>query len=280
VRLPADWLTGLDGLPGFDREHGVLRYTRESARLRDALGQSLAYFGRAHPLVQRAINRAQRLSDSVCDNRVSAALARDSLDLAVLLTFSAELRSAARVEFRRIVAVLLPMHGEALELSEPERWLQYAELDYSPSEGDMWRKLFAHWVLDRQPEAEAVAADAMERHATGVVRSHQEQLERDVNHLRSWLRQRSDDICGEFLPRTDDLFGEASKDPDWQLLSEPLDRLAAFVADADNLPTRRREANSAVELYQRRIAECAARASLSQPALHQIGMLMLVPPTR
>jgi superfamily II DNA or RNA helicase len=106
VRLPADWLTGLDGLPGFDRERGVLRYTRNNTRLHDARGQSLAYLGRAHPLVQRAINRAQRLGDSVCDNRVSAALARDSLELAVLLTFSAEVRSVARVEFRRIVAVL------------------------------------------------------------------------------------------------------------------------------------------------------------------------------
>jgi hypothetical protein len=211
---------------------------------------------------------------------VSEALATDSLELAVLLTFSAEVRSATRVEFRRILAVLLPMHGEALELTEPECWLQHAKLDCLPSDGDVWRKLFAHWVLDRRREAEAVAADAMQRHTTGVIQSHQEQLEREVNHLRSWLCQRSDDICGEFLPRTDDLFGEASKDPDWQLLSEPLDRLAAFVADADNPPARRHEANSAVELYQRRSAECAARASLSQPALHPIGMLMLVPPTR
>ena len=86
--------------------------------------------------------------------------------------------------------------------------------------------------------------------------------------------------CGKFVPGTGDLFGEAPKDPDWQLLSEPLSRLVAFVADADNPPARRREANSIVELYQRRTAECAARATLSPPSLRLIGMLMLVPPPR
>ena len=55
LRLPADWLAGLDDLPGFDREHRVLRFTRNRTRLRDRQGRSLAFLGRAHPVVRRAI---------------------------------------------------------------------------------------------------------------------------------------------------------------------------------------------------------------------------------
>jgi hypothetical protein len=60
-------------------------------------------------------------------------------------------------------------------------------------------------------------------------------------------------------------------------LSEPLDRLAAFAADADYPPARRREANSAVALFQRRREERDTRTALSQPLLRPVGMLLLVP---
>ena len=75
-----------------------------------------------------------------------------------------------------------------------------------------------------------------------------------------------------------DLFGAPPDGPNWRSLSAPLDRLAAFTADATNATARRREANSVIELFQRRDAERAARAALLPPNLHLVGMLMLVPP--
>jgi hypothetical protein len=65
--------------------------------------------------------------------------------------------------------------------------------------------------------------------------------------------------------------------PDWQLLAEPLDRLAAFAADGANPSGRRREADSVVSLFQRRACERKARAPLSPPMLLLAGILMLVP---
>ena len=76
------------------------------------------------------------------------------------------------------------------------------------------------------------------------------------------------------MPQTGDLFGAARVGPDWGLLSAPLERLAAFTGDADNSPARRREANSAIELFSHRRVDGAA---LSPPVLSLIGMLMLVP---
>ncbi len=62
LRLPTEWRAGLDGLPGFDSDAGVLRVTDDRSLLRDQHGRSLAYLGRAHPVVRRACSRAQRTS--------------------------------------------------------------------------------------------------------------------------------------------------------------------------------------------------------------------------
>ena len=141
----------------------------------------------------------------------------------------------------------------------------------------LWQRLFASWVPTRQPEAEAVAIAAMQRDVAQFSSGHLRRLDHEDADQRSWLRGRAGSICGEFVPRTGDLFGLPASGPDWQLLSEPLDRLAAFSADGGNPAARRREANSVVELFQRRGRERASRAALSEPSLCQIGMLMLTP---
>ena len=170
--------------------------------------------------------------------------------------------------------MLLPARGDALEVTEPERWLQLAAPDRLLPATDVWHSLFAHWVPSRQREATSVASAAMQRDAARITMDHQRRTERDWNDLQGWLRRRGDEICGAFVPPTGDLFGATEDGPEWRLLSAPIERLAAFTADADNPPARRREANSAVELFRRRNGELAA---LSPPVLSLIGMLMLVP---
>ena len=271
--LPADWLAGLDGLPGVDREAGVLRITRHRAKLRDKAGRPLAFLGRAHPLVRRAITRAQRLAESAA---VSVARAETG-QLAVLFTFSMELRSAVHIAYQRIIAVLLPSRGHAAEVAEPHRWLALADPDRSLAADRTWQRLFAHWVPDRRGEAERAAHAIMQRHAAAVVADHQRRQALDADGLRNWLSRSADDICGRFNPRTSDLFGLATDCPRWQLVSEPIERLAAFSDDAGNSPARRREASDIVELFQRRTRESTARAALSPPVLRPLGVLMLVP---
>jgi hypothetical protein len=228
-------------------------------------------------VVRRAISRVQRLARADCDNRVSVARVDEAAPVAVLLTYSAEQRSAVRIEFQRIIAVMLPLDGDPVEMTEPQSWLQLADADRSLPPGDVWRSLFAHWVPKRQRKAESVATAAMHREIACVLEEHRQRIKRKAADLKDWLRGRADDLCGRYEPGTGDLFGAVADRPDWQSRSAPLDRLAAFAADGNNPPARRREASSAVELFQRRSAEHAAHAALSPPALRPVGMLMLVP---
>ncbi|HEY3849028.1 MAG TPA: helicase-related protein, partial [Acetobacteraceae bacterium] len=281
LRLPADWTAGLDDLPGYEVQTRTLRITRDRNRLRDAQGASLAFLGRAHPLVRRAVLRMRRSdiieSTGAHDCRVSAARADRTAPLAVLLVFSVEIASARRVELQRIIAVLLPVSGPPTELAEPQRWLRMATLDRAIPPDGLWQRLFASWVPERRPRAEKAAAAVADRVAAEFAETQRHRTEREVADLQRWLRLRADDICGEHVPDTADLFGLAPALPGWKSLLEPLDRLAAFAADADYPPARRREANSAVAFFQRRGEERESRSALSQPLLRPVGMLLLVP---
>jgi len=282
LALPAEWAAGLDDLPGYDAQTGTLRVTRNRDRLRDAQGASVAFLGRAHPLVRRAVSRARRNditeATGAHDCRVSAARADSGAPLAALLSFSIEIASVRRVELQRVIAVLLSVSGPPVELAEPECWLRLATPERAiPFEG-LWQRLFAAWAPKRQPQGEKIAAAIMHRVAAEFAATQQQRAAREAADLQRWLRLRADDICGTHVPRTADLFGLAPTLPDWKSLPAPLDRLAAFAADADNPPARRREANSAVALFQRRAEEREARTALSPPRLRPIGMLLLVPP--
>jgi superfamily II DNA or RNA helicase len=281
LMLPRDWISGLDDLPGYDAPTRSVRITRDRDRLRDAHGESLAFLGRAHPLVQRAVSRARRTditeTNGARDCRVSAARADKGAQLAVLLTFSAEIASAQCVELQRVVAVLLPVLGPPIELAKPEHWLGTATQDRAiPVEG-VWQHLFASWVPKRAKQADKLAAAIMDRMAAEFAGTQRDCADHEVVALQRWLRLRADDICGVHMPRTADLFGLAPTLPDWKSLPAPLDRLGAFAADANNPPARRREANSAVALFQRRAVEREGRTRLLPPRLRPIGMLLLVP---
>jgi hypothetical protein len=206
------------------------------------------------------------------DQRVSVARTADHTP-AVLLTYAAELHSKVRCEFRWVLAVLLPASGPAREIREPDGWLHWPE----PLSRDTRHGKFAHWVSERLPEAEVAATAAMHREAERLGAASHRIYQRDVEQLQAWLRCRADELCGAFVPRAADLFGDTQVGPEWQRRTEPFDRLAALAADADRPPSLRREAGSVVALYQRHSDEFAARAYLVPPVLIPLGMLMLVP---
>jgi superfamily II DNA or RNA helicase len=278
LRLPANWTTGLDDLPGYDAATRTLRTTRKRDQLRDGHGRSLAFLGRAHPVVLRAISSVRRIDGAACDNRVSAARADVGVPLSLLFCFSVELRSARGLDIQRMIAVLVPVSGAAVEISQSQQWLRLAENDREIPTAGLWRGLFAGWAVRCRADAEAVATTAIERMTVEIAAARRGATDREVAELERWLRLRADAICGAFVPRTADLFGAVPTGPDWQLLGEPLDRLAAFAADGGNPSGRRREADSVVSLFQRRVREREGRAALSPPKLLPASMLMLVPP--
>ena len=272
LHLPADWLAGLDDLPGFDRERRVLRFTRNQTRLRDRQGRSLAFLGRAHPVVRRAICRAQRIAGAVWDNRVSVARADAGASPAVLLTFSVAMRSAARIELQRVIAVLLRAQGDAVEVNEPERWLQLAAPDRSlPAAGrvaDAVCGLGAEAPSKRPSRSRVPRCSATPPGSRRIIRR---KAEREASDLQDWLRRRADDICGAFVPQTGDLFGATKVGPDWGLLSAPLERLAAFTADADiftGTTARGEQCRRAVPAPQRGTCGVVAAGSESDRHAH------------
>jgi hypothetical protein len=141
----------------------------------------------------------------------------------------------------------------------------------------LWERLFADWAPCRQHDADTVAAAAMARVVDRFRLAHDERIAREESDLAAWLRTRANELCGAADPLMADLFGCAPSSPAWRDDLPPLERLAAYAADADVPPARRREANSTVTLSQRRGEERARRAALSAPSLHPIGLLMLVP---
>lgn len=268
LRLPADWCPDMEDLPGFDREHGALRITRDRARLRDSDGHSLAFLGRAHPVVRRACSHALRATDAA---RVAVACG-DTARPTALFTYNAELRSTARIELQCVLSILLPQDEPATQIEEPQRWLRYAEV--ATLSDSAWHS-FEPWVSPRRVEAESVAIAAMQRMAARFATQLQQHCEREGAELQAWLHLRARDICGPYTPRTDDLFGALPPGPDWQYLAAPLDRLTGFAADAANSPEQRRSATAAIELFTQRSTDVSARANLLPPVLRPIGMLLL-----
>jgi hypothetical protein len=181
------------------------------------------------------------------------------------------------VDIQRMIAVLVPVSGAAVEIPRAEQWLRLADNDREIPSAGLWRDLFAAWAVRCQADAETVATAAFQRMAVAFAAMRRGATDSEASELERWLRLRADSICGAFVPRTADLFGAVPTGPDWQLLAAPLDRLAAYVADGGNPSGRRREADSVVSLFQRRASEREGRGPVSPPILIPAGMLMLVP---
>ena len=280
LTLPPDWTAGLDGLPGYDAGTRTVRFTRDRNRLCDVTGEVLAYLGRGHPLVCRAVARVRR-SDIVSEGAIRDArvgIACGDLDEpAALLTFGVEIAGTRRTALQRVIAVLVPQSSAATEIVRPDSWLHLAAPDRAVSLADAWPRWFAHWLPQRQRQAAQVATGARQRIAAEFMNKQQAHCERDRIALERWLTLRADDICGAQVGRTRDLFGAIPDLPAWKTHAAPSDRLAAFAADADNAPAKRREANSALVLFRRRCDDITGALALSAPALHPVGMLLLVP---
>ena len=223
-------------------------------------GDSRSLAARIRWCVARS-RQPRRIDVGACDTRVSAARADVGAPLSLLFCFSAELRSARGMDIQRMIAVLVPVSGAAVEIPRAEQWLRLADNDREIPAAGLWCDLFAGWAACRQADAEAVARAVLQRMAVAFAATRRDAIDREASELERWLRLRADDICGAFVPRTADLFGAVPADPDWQLLAAPLDRLAAFAADGGNPSGRRREADSVVSLFRRRVGEgeaCAA----------------------
>ena len=222
--------------------------------------------GRADPAVPKAIGRAKLAANA----RVSVARHNE---YALLMTYTIEIQTQRHVAFQRLLAVLLPAAGTPQVLVNPEDWIHFASPEREIAVADPWQR-FADWAALGLTAAEAAATDTMHAMAAAFAAQHGKATETGRTNLDHWIARRADGICGPRQPTATDLFGTAPEGPAWRHEVNPLDRLTAFMTDSANTPAERREADSVVTFFRRRVHETPR---LSQPMLHRAGMLMLVP---
>ncbi len=280
--LPPDWTYGLDDMPGYDAERRLLRITTDRRRLTDDAGQPLGFIGRAHPLVRRAIDRVRRSeaisAEGILDRRVSAARGDASARPAAILTFSTAVTSERGPEYQRIVAAKVTADA-AEPIVEPDEWMRYAAPDRAIPTRNVWERHFSAWLPDRRELAAEIAATIFKPLALAFIAWHAEQIAEEERTLARWIEARAQEICGPIDSKTGDLFtGSVATSPPWQLPGLPIDRLVAFSSDKYVPASARREAETAVELYQSRHDEIQSRKGLTVEPPRALGLLMLVPP--
>lgn len=273
----------LQGLPGFDEKQNVLRVTTDPDRAADKEGEALAYLGRAHPVVRRAIDRVRNqqfgTTGEILDRRVSAAT-HDGKEPEILFTFLGTVESGAGREFERLLAVRVGKQGSPKVYLEHADWQDLTALSRQTATKGLWEKHFEAWGMDRKAPALEAARKAFSKVSEEFVQKHQSSLAAEREALEGWLRARAEDLCGAVRPEQAKLFqgqGQTPAAPSWASLTDPVARLAGFANDGSNLPSHRREAEVTLGLYNARQKDLERRGNLStgEPAL--VGMLMLVP---
>jgi hypothetical protein len=263
IRLPANWAYGLDGTPGFDSARCVLRFTRHFETFRDKTGRDVAYLGRAHPVVLRAIRDCCRSPAPISVGRAD--------HLGLLLTFEIQIPVADRTVFRQVIGILATPDRQPVEL---DHWPGLDISELADPEDQIWDRLFACWSGPARSKSEDLLSGIASRKQETFVAHYEELRQQQIARSRRWLRVRANHLCGLFTPMTGDLFGASDTEPAWRHQRDPLTRLISYATSPETPVGKRREANDVLEAF-RGMEPSAAKPStvVSRP----LGMLMLVP---
>jgi hypothetical protein len=241
----------------------VLHFTREYDSWRDTAGHNIALFGRAHPLVLRAIRHGCRLPGAVAASRYD----RPGL----LLTFQSEIAAAHQVVFRHIIAVIAHPNCPVAECTD---WLAFGTRDDFWPRESVWDRLFSPWVAAARSAADLLVGRIASARHTNFVAEYHAGAQQEATRSQHWLRVKADQLCGTFKAPTGDLFGEPEPGPMWRRQADPSARLVSFAIDRDVPVSKRREANDTLETFR---AMQAANTVPGPIVSRPIGMLMLVP---
>lgn len=285
VKLPHSWNLDKSMLPGFDAEAGVVLLSDKPDVVEDSQGKPVSYLGRAHPLVQKSIDRVRSLSydrhtAQYQDRRVSAAQS-DSEHPELLCTFLGRVTSKSGREYERVLAVKVDKTGKSEVYLSPRDWLEPLK-GKAINTKDIWKNYFADWGEDAQNIAFEEAKNAFSSIANEYIQKRQKELESEQLQHDMWLREVAEQIIGE--TKTDSVPTLFDNDqtprkttPVWMTSSDPQERLASYAADDSNPRDRRNQAKIIVEAYMRRIADLVERQKLSEPEIVPLGLLMSVP---
>lgn len=286
IRPPATWGGGFEEMPGFDPATRCLHLTSCIDVERTPEGSPVAFIGRSHPLVRRALDRVRHLTYGGeaargLDIRVSAVQA-DVPAPELLLTYLARVTSRAGREYERVVAVRARPPGDLAFLVDTADWAALADRARAIATGGVWDRHFADTWSDTLDRAQAVALKGFTPLAETFRCERHRELTQEETDLNRWLAQRAEEITG--ADQVDALQLELpalapapASTPAWRTLGNPQERLAAFVSDRSRTPSSRSEAEGVLRLYGQRSEALRAALSLADPEVVPLGMLMLVP---
>lgn len=285
IVLPNSWNMNPAHLPSYDSETGVLLLSDDSSVVQDTAGKTVSYLGRAHPLVQKAIDRVRsigfgRSAGLYQDRRVSAAR-YDGTQAALLCTFLGRVTSKSGREYEQVVAVKIDRAGNCEVCLSPKDWLEPLR-GKAISTKDVWKDNFADWGEAAQQTAIRAARDAFSSVGNEFTKTRLAELRREQNQHDVWLREAATQIIGDAeadpaptLFDGDQAFRKSM--PVWRTSSDPKERLSSFATDKSNSRERRNQAETILRAYERRISDLAERIQLSEPEIIPLGLLMLVP---
>jgi hypothetical protein len=273
LRLPDTWRHGLEELPGWDAERGRMRITKDLAVLATDRSEPVGFLGRAHPLVQRAIDRVRHLAlgqKEGIDHRVSAAYAPDGRP-AVVFTFLGRQHGRAAREMEQVLGVRVGPDLQPAVLENTADWMPEADAA-APSKG-VWDRHFAAWGPLAQEKAGEAARIAFQKVVERFAHGHKGLLDEEQRRLDDWLKGRADEVCGPVQDEGPTLFDtSASTEP-----RTPFERLQQFFSEQPSGSKARAEAESVLRFYERRRGQLQERGELRAPEVVPLGMLMLVP---
>jgi len=290
LRLPTAWRYGLEDLPGYDPDKGIVRLTTKLDVASDEQDNPVGYLGRAHPLVRRALDRVRNLSFGGTavqgqDPRASAVKAAVSEPM-LLYTFLGRVSSRGGRELERVLAVQLGQSGKARVFDAADQWAPLADLQKAIRTTDLWKKHFASWAATVASAAKQAAASCFQPMADNFTDQRRQSLQAEQDAQGQWLAKRTEEITGvkDGAAVQRGLFDESSSNADdgpprpaWWSISDPYERLAAFGSDSSRPPVKRSEADGVLRIYEKRKKLLDALLDMGNPEIVPLGVLMLIP---
>lgn len=276
LQLPTAWTQSrqLADMPGWDEQTRTLRVTTNIRTRSDSQGNRVAYLGRAHPIVRRALDHVRNLhmgDGSALDRRV-AVVAGDGP--ALLYTFLCSVRSDLGRELERVIAVRIAPKQKPEPLREPETWLALAARDSQIPTREIWDRHFSAWAADLENSCREAAAAGFVADTETFLRELRAELAAERVILERWLDDRTAELCGlpegQLLFVTDDL-------PRWRQGGPARARLLAFATDAKVPSPKRQEAQGVLRLHDTRAAALDRRARAAATPPITLGLLLIAP---
>jgi superfamily II DNA or RNA helicase len=279
LSLPPSWNFGLTDMTGLVEGTRTVLVTVDPSVLTDLQKRPVGFLGRSHPLVRHAIDRVRAAAwgDSSKGTDLRATLIRSKVSVPTLVvTVLARLSSRAGIELERVLSVRLDSTGQLSFSDSPHDWLSVVTADSAIAAPNAWSKHFANWATALLPDARLEALRGFLPIAESCEKELLSRTAQERQSLDRWLSDRARERLGGVDDQQRPLFGAQADSADVDLTT-PEQRLRNLLS-RDDVPAKLRGGIEAdLAIYADRVQRLEARATLGDPEILPLGLLMVLP---